>query len=147
MKLTVRTTVQQPYLKVKEGFNEALFRKLNPPFPKVNLRRFDGCEKGDVVDMELEFLLFQQEWESHITDNDTTADYFFFQDEGKKLPFFLKHWKHRHWVKKIDAYSSQIIDDVFFSTGNYLTDLLLFPVMKAQFLYRQPVYRKVFGSS
>lgn len=144
MKFTVRTRVRQPYLKVKEGFNENLFRRLNPPFPKVKLQRFDGCHKGDVVSMELEFGFFRQLWESYITDDDTTATYFFFQDEGRQLPFFLKSWRHRHWVKKMDDHSSQIVDDVTYSTGNYLTDLLFYPVMQAQFLYRQPIYRKIF---
>lgn len=145
MQITIPTTVQQPYLKVKEGFNEALFQKLNPPFPKVNLKRFDGCQKGDVVDMELEFIFFQDRWESHITADDTTDAYFFFQDEGRRLPFFLKSWRHRHWVKKIDRNSSQIVDDIHYSTGSLLTDLLFYPLMKAQFLYRQPIYRKWFS--
>lgn len=144
MELTVRTTVQQPYLKVKEGFNEVLFSKLNPPFPIVKLQRFDGCQKGDVVDMELEFIVFQQRWESLITDDDTTEDYFFFQDEGRQLPFFLKNWRHRHWVKRLDEQSSQIIDNVHYSTGNYVTDLVMYPVMLSQFLYRQPIYRRFF---
>lgn len=145
MQITVLTTVPQPYLKVKEGFNEALFRKLNPPFPKVNLKQFDGCQKGDVVAMELEFFFFQDRWESLITADDTTDAYFFFQDEGRQLPFFLRRWRHRHWVKKIDEYSSQIVDDIHYSTGNFLTDLLFYPLMKAQFLYRQPVYRRWFS--
>lgn len=144
MQITTITTVQQPYLKVKEGFNETLFRKLNPPFPKVNLKQFDGCQKGDVVAMELEFFLFQDRWESHITADDTTDAYFFFQDEGRQLPFFLKSWRHRHWVKKLNENSSQIVDDIHYSTGNFMTDLLFYPIMKAQFLYRQPVYRKWF---
>ena len=145
MQITTITTVQQPYLKVKEGFNETLFRKLNPPFPKVNLKQFDGCQKGDVVAMELEFFLFQDRWESHITADDTTDAYFFFQDEGRQLPFFLKSWRHRHWVKKLNENSSQIVDDIHYSTGNFLTDLLFYPIMKAQFLYRQPVYKKRFS--
>ncbi len=144
MNFTITTKIDQPYLKVKEGFNEKLFRKLNPPFPKVELQRFDGCQKGDVVDMKLLFGVFDQRWESIITADDTTETYFFFQDEGRALPFFLKSWKHRHWVKKAGSYSCEIVDDVHFSTGNYLTDLLMFPVMQAQFLYRKPIYKKFF---
>lgn len=98
MQITFVTPVAQPYLKVKEGFNESLFRKLNPPLPKVQLKRFDGCSKGDVVDMELDFGFFRQRWQSLITADDTTEGYFFFQDEGRQLPFFLKQWRHRHWV-------------------------------------------------
>lgn len=145
MQLRVRTKINRPFLEVKEGFNEQLFTRLNPPFPKVELRRFDGCEKGDLVSMQLHFLLFRQTWESLITADDTTDTYFFFQDEGRQLPFFLKKWKHRHWVKKIDAHASEIVDDVYFSTGNIFTDVFMYPALKAQFLYRQPIYRKFFA--
>ena len=146
MQITIVSPVQQPYLKVKEGFNETLFRKLNPPLPKVKLKRFDGCKTGDVVDMELNFGFFRQRWESLITADDTTGGYFFFQDEGRQLPFFLKHWCHRHWVRKLDEENSEIVDDIHFSTGSYLTDLLMYPAMLAQFLYRKPIYRKHFGN-
>lgn len=145
MQLTVRTKVPQPYLKVKEGFDEKLFTRLNPPYPRVKLQHFDGCRKGDIVDMNLQFGFTDQRWESLITDDDTTNSYFFFQDEGRQLPFFLKSWKHQHWVKKIDEESSQIVDHVHYSTGHYLSDLLLYPILKTQFLYRQPVYRKMFS--
>lgn len=145
MQLQVRTKIRRPYLQVKEGFNEQLFMKLNPPFPKVDLKRFDGCEKGDLVNMQLNFIVFKQTWESLITADDTTKGYFFFQDEGKQLPFFLKKWKHRHWVRKVDEFSSEIVDDVHFSTGNILSDVCMYPLMKAQFLYRPPVYRKFFN--
>ncbi len=144
MQLQVRTKIKRPYLEVKEGFSEQLFRKLNPPFPRVDLKRFDGCEKGDVVNMQLNFVAFKQTWESLITADDTTEGYFFFQDEGRQLPFFLKKWKHRHWVRRVDELNSEIVDDVHFSTGSIFTDVLIYPVMKAQFLYRQPIYRKFF---
>lgn len=145
MQLTITTPVQQPFLKVKEGFDAKLFTSLNPPYPKVKLERFDGCRKGDVVDMKLQFGFTDQRWESLITADDTTGSYFFFQDEGVQLPFFLKHWKHRHWVKKVDENTSEIVDNVHYSSGNFLTDLLLYPALKAQFLYRQPIYRKFFS--
>jgi ligand-binding SRPBCC domain-containing protein len=145
MQLQVRTKIKQSYLQVKEGFNEQLFKKLNPPFPKVILKRFDGCKKGDLVNMQLNFIAFKQTWESLITADDTTEGYFFFQDEGKQLPFFLKQWKHRHWVRKVDEFNSEIVDDIHFSTGHILTDVFMYPLMKAQFLYRKPIYRKFFN--
>lgn len=145
MELQVRTKIKRPFLEVKEGFNEQLFKKLNPPFPKVELKRFDGCQKGDLVSMQLNFLAFKQSWDSLITADDTTETYFFFQDEGKQLPFFLKSWKHRHWVKKINENTSEIVDDIHFSTGSLLTDLVMYPALKAQFLYRKPIYKKFFS--
>ncbi len=66
MKIVVETQVEQGYLDVKAGFDQSLFLRLNPPFPPVKLLRFDGCQKGDLVSLELDFLLFRQKWKSAI---------------------------------------------------------------------------------
>lgn len=49
MQFKIITKVHQDYLSVMEGFTEELFLQLNPPFPPVKLKRFDGCNKGDIV--------------------------------------------------------------------------------------------------
>ena len=76
---------------VVEGFNESLFLKLNPPFPPVRLLQFDGCKKGDVVSLELNFILFKQQWISLITNDQTGEDYFQFIDIGEKMVAFLQY--------------------------------------------------------
>ena len=90
MKITISTKVDQSYLEVKAGFTESLFKKLSPPFPPVRLLRFDGSETGDIVSLELNFIFFRQKWNSHITEDQTTAQEFFFVDEGVELPFFFE---------------------------------------------------------
>ena len=90
MRLLLQTAVESAHLEVKEGFTEALFAKLAPPFPPVKVLRFDGCRAGDLVDLELNFIFFKQKWTSKITEDHLDAQEFRFVDEGIVLPFFLE---------------------------------------------------------
>lgn len=146
MKLRISTNVNASLQAVKKGFTKDLFLSLNPPFPPVRLLQFDGCKEGDKVALELNFIFFKQQWVSDITEDSEDEKEWFFLDEGIRLPFFLKSWKHRHVVEE-EGSGSRIIDDITFSTGTILTDLLLYPALLGQFLYRKPIYRKVFKSS
>lgn len=143
MKINIETQVQQDYLKVKDGFNETLFTKLSPPFPPVKLLRFDGSKTGDLVSLELNFLFFKQKWTSKITDDKTTEQEFYFIDKGVELPFFLKEWQHKHRI--INTKEGSIIrDEITYKSGFSLLTLLLYPALYIQFLYRKPIYRKIF---
>jgi len=95
--------------------------------------------------MELDFLLWKDTWTSIITHDSTTENGFDFIDEGKKLPFPFKKWKHHHIVTQNEDNGSDIIDDISYHSAFILLDLLLYPLMFAQFLYRRPVYKRVFG--
>lgn len=125
------------------GFNQNLFLKLNPPFPPVRLLRFDGCSKDDIVSLELNFLLFKQQWTSVILEDGLDEKEFYFVDAGQKLPFFLKFWKHRHRIVKAGD-GARIVDDITFRSPFFLMDFLLWPVLWLQFLYRKPIYQRVF---
>ncbi len=144
MHLKISTVVESNHLKVKEGFDEELFLKLNPPFPPVKLTKFDGCIKGGQVILELNFILFKQRWVSDITYDHTDEKIFEFIDEGVELPFFLKEWKHHHIVNRIDSKKSQIVDDINFKAPFWIMSLLLYPALYLQFLYRKPIYKKLF---
>ena len=146
MKLTISTPVRANYLHIKENFTEKLFMKLSPPFPPVRLLRFDGCKKGDVVSLELNFIFFKQAWTSVITMDNTDNTTFEFIDEGKELPFFLRTWKHHHKINKISETESEIVDDIEFTTPARILDYLLFPSLWLQFSYRKPIYKKVLRS-
>jgi ligand-binding SRPBCC domain-containing protein len=141
--IKISTKVNQSLLKVWEGFNLELFSKLAPPFPPVVVKEFGGCLKGDKVHLELNFILFKQDWISDIVDQKRTESEIYFIDEGIKLPFFLKYWQHRHRLVK-DNQGTLIIDDITFKTPTILTDFLFYPLMYLQFLYRKPIYKKVF---
>jgi len=144
MNLRIETRVNASLDQVKEGFTKDLFLKLNPPFPPVKLLEFGGCKQGDKVALELNFIFFKQLWVSDITEDHETKDRWFFVDEGTKLPFFLKTWKHHHEVQKGEV-GAAIIDYITFTTGTLLSDLLMYPALLGQFLYRKPIYRKIFN--
>ena len=143
MNIKISTKVNQSLLKVWEGFDLELFSRLAPAFPPVEVKEFGGCLKGDKVHLELNFILFKQDWISDIIDQKQTESEIYFIDEGTKLPFFLSHWQHRHRMVK-DGEGTIIIDDITFKTPTILTDYLFYPLMYLQFLYRKPIYKKVF---
>ncbi len=144
MHISIKTKTAQNYRKVFQGFDIKLFMKLKPPLVGLNVMRFDGCSKGDIVQVEISFLGLKQNWTSLITENENNEDRIYFIDEGIVLPKPLKYWKHKHIIEK-SVDSSIIIDDITYKTGNFLFDLLLFPVFFMQFYYRKPVYRSYFS--
>jgi ligand-binding SRPBCC domain-containing protein len=145
MHLHIHTRVKQPYQQVWAGFDETLFRSLAPPFPPVKVLQFDGCLREDVVSLELNFLFFKQQWTSRITDQQTTEKEIFFVDEGTKLPFFLRYWRHKHRLISTPDGHTVIADEIEFKTPFPLMDYLMYPALWAQFMYRKPIYRRVFG--
>lgn len=145
MRLKIKTQVAQDLNDVLTGFDERLFLKLAPPFPPVKLLRFDGSRKGDTVTLELNFFFFKQQWTSYIVDHkDTTATYQFI-DQGVKLPFFLKKWRHTHILERNEQ-GTCIIDNISYAAPYRWLTPLLYPVLFLQFWYRKPIYRKVFGA-
>jgi ligand-binding SRPBCC domain-containing protein len=143
MNILVKSSVNQNKDAVAQGFTEDLFLKLNPPFPPVKLLQFDGCKKDDIVALELNFLLFKQTWKSLITSDFDNQEEWQFVDEGVQLPFFLKYWKHTHRVLETKN-GCEIIDDIEYRTPNRFLDILMYPALLLQFLFRKPIYKKVF---
>ncbi len=144
MRIIIKTKVAQNYRKVFQGFDINLFMKLKPPFIGLNVKRFDGCAKGDVVQVEINLLGFKQNWTSVITEQVQNEHEIFFIDEGTILPKPLKYWKHKHIIEN-SVDSSIIIDDITYQSGSILIDFLLFPAFFIQFFYRKPVYRSYFS--
>ncbi|WP_425636884.1 SRPBCC family protein [Algoriphagus yeomjeoni] len=144
MKINLSTQVNQDYLSVKNGFDETLFTKLSPPFPPVKLARFDGSEVGDLVSLELNFIFFKQKWTSEISESNTTESEYYFVDIGTILPFFLKKWRHKHRIIK-NGNQTIIRDEIDFSAPFGLATILLYPAIYLQFLYRKPIYKKIFA--
>lgn len=129
--------------RVWQDFDQSLLERLNPPWVSASLLRYDGNQPGDEVHLQLNLLITKQSWVSVITDYSETNQEVAFVDEGRKLPFFLKQWQHRHVIRAVEG-GAEVVDDVRFSSGTWLTDLLLYPALYAQFWYRQPIYRKAF---
>lgn len=144
MKIKIDTLVSQPLEQVKAGFTDKLFLKLNPPFPKVKLKQFDGCMTGDIVSLELNFIFFKQLWISEIVEDKSTAGTFYFVDVGTKMPALFKKWRHKHLLSDKGG-KTEITDDISYQTPFVILDWLMYPFLYLQFKYRRPIYRKVFG--
>lgn len=148
MHIKISTEVVGNYKNILPQFDKTLFLRLSPPGMQVNLIRFDGSKKGDIVQLALRPLglaFLQQEWTSLITEDGENAEEVWFIDEGQILPSFLAKWKHRHIVSKKSENQSIIIDDIHYESPFLLLDWLLYPVMYLQFYYRKPIYRKFFS--
>jgi ligand-binding SRPBCC domain-containing protein len=146
MRVTVQTAVVQLPAEVMAGFTKALFVALAPPFPRLQVVRFDGCRTGDRVEIELDTVVKRLPWTSLIVaDGEEPDGTLFFVDEGQVLPPPLRYWRHRHLVRPGAHGGSIIIDDLEYRTASRLLDALLYPAMWAQFAWRRPIYRRWFG--
>lgn len=146
MKITIATKVGQSLSDVKLGFDKDLFSALSPPFPPVKLLRFDGSKKGDIVSLELDFFLFKQVWTSEITEDNHQEHEFYFVDKGVKLPFFLGAWEHKHRIIHLGNSQTEIRDEISFQGSWKVLTPLLYPVLYLQFLYRKPIYKRIFAA-
>ena len=146
MKIIIKTEVLNSLEAVWTGFDESLFSQLAPPFPPVKLLRFDGSMKGDLVSLELSFIFFKQNWTSLISEQAETEKEIYFIDKGIELPFFLKSWQHKHRLIK-QGKNVLIQDEIEFKTPTFVTDFLFYPIIYAMFLYRKPIYKKIFNKN
>lgn len=143
MQIIITTPVAQNLFQVANRFDEKLLASLNPPFPPVKILRYDGSTTGDEVHLQLNFIIFKQVWKSLITAHHADNHEIYFVDEGIQLPFFLKYWRHKHILTK-NGDTTRITDDVTFKTPFFIFDFLMYPVLYMQFLYRKPIYKKIF---
>lgn len=137
----VRTRVNASMKDVWTLFDATLLAKLSPPFPKVRIVRFDGCQTGDMVSLELNLLFAKLPWTSQITDSIQKEDVCAFVDEGVEMPFGLRAWRHEHRIEKQDVTSCTIVDQISFKTNYLLLDYLLFPLFWGMIVYRIPLYK------
>lgn len=144
MKLYFETPIKLPYEKIRDRFNRDLFIYLSPLFIPFNLKRFDGCKKGDEIHLELGPNGFSQDWISLITFEETNASGWSFIDEGKVLPWPLKYWKHHHRVDRISATESRIVDDIQYECSFAILSYLIRPFMWSVFAIRPGRYQKFF---
>ncbi len=146
MKIIIKTIVEQNYKTVFEGFNEALFLALKPPFLPLTLRQFDGSMTGDKVKITLGKGFLSQKWDALIVEQKETDTEIYFIDEGTALPFFLKKWRHQHRILKLNNDKSVIIDNIYFKTPlGKLSDILIYPIIFFQFWLRKPIYKRYFS--
>jgi ligand-binding SRPBCC domain-containing protein len=138
------TNVKQGFQRVVNGFDRELFTALKPPLLQLKVMRFDGCKKGDRVELFMKIGPVKQLWHSLITEDQATNEYWYFIDKGVLLPYPLTYWKHKHAVIAIDG-RSKIIDEIKFKTGFILTDIIMYPIIFSMFWLRKPIYRRYFS--
>jgi ligand-binding SRPBCC domain-containing protein len=143
MKILIKTKIEKNYQVLFSKFNVELFKALKPPLVNLDIERFDGCKKGDEIHLRMDvFGQLNQRWISLIT-SDFKSDYEInFVDEGALLPPPLVKWKHVHRIEKINETSSLIVDDIYFTSGNIIVDLAIYPALYLMFLYRKPIYKR-----
>jgi ligand-binding SRPBCC domain-containing protein len=124
------------------GANSTKAAKLAPPFPIARIIQFDGCQVNDKVCIELDFLLYKTRWNSEITAYQADATSYVFVDEGTRVPFGIKIWRHEHRIEAISENDSAVIDKIQFQTNYKLLDWLLFPLIWGMIAYRLPLYKK-----
>ena len=129
--------------RVSKGFDENLFKYLLPPPFIARLVSFGGSQPGDIVHLKF-FLPWPSDWISRITKAWSNDENWGFVDEGEKLPFAMKSWKHIHTVEKTGTATCRIVDDMNFSFGNRLADIVLFPILYLAFLPRKRLYSSYF---
>lgn len=126
-----------------QQFDRKLFEALKPKHGKMEIVKFTGSKKGDLV--HLKFLSpLKMEWISEITEDGENEKEAYFIDEGTKLPFPLTFWRHRHVVQKITENSAYIIDDMTFKGVNFLFTLFLYPALYIAFYPRKKIYKSYF---
>lgn len=138
MNIILKSRVDNNLENVHKGFDSELFKYLLPPGAK--LIAFGGSRKGDIVHLNLPLA---GEWISEITEHGETNDSRYFIDEGRKLPYPLKTWKHKHILHR-KGNSTIIEDNMTFSTGSKLLNVLFYPVLLLSFLPRVWQYKSYF---
>lgn len=138
MKITLRSQVEQDLETVAKRFDVDLFKYLLPP--GAELLQFGGSHKGDVVHLKLPLA---GEWVSEISEHGSEEGVWYFIDEGRKLPFPLKRWKHKH-ILRATGDQTIVEDHMYFTTGTFLGNVLFYPVLFLSFLPRIKQYKRYF---
>ena len=139
MNITLRSKVNAELTTVYNRFDDTLFKYLLPP--GAQLIAFGGSKKGDLVHLNLPLA---GEWISEITEDGISDDKCYFIDEGRTLPFPLKEWRHKHILHRSEK-GTIIEDNMTFSTGNAILNVLFYPVLLLSFLPRVWQYRRYFN--
>ncbi|WP_149867244.1 SRPBCC family protein [Solirubrum puertoriconensis] len=145
--MQLRTPVAQAPAQVWAGFTCQLFLDLAPPLPQLRLLRFDGCQRGDLVEIEMHLgPLRLARWTSLITEHgELPSGGRYFVDLGQQLPAPLRYWQHRHLMEAAPNGGTVIVEDLEYRTASLVLDALLYPLVWAQFAWRRPIYRRYFG--
>ena len=142
MKIKICSPVSRSYSEVFSGFSGDLFEYLAPK-GQLKLLRFDGCKKGDII--EIQFLKpLKAFWRSEIVNTNFTEQEASFIDQGTVLPYGIKVWNHQHIVRKTGENSCEIIDEIDYQGLNFFVTLFHFVPLYLSFYQRKSKYCSFF---
>ena len=145
MNIQIKTLVHGHYLSVMQRFDRQLFEALKPKGADMEIVEFTGSEKGDKVHIRFNSPI-KAEWISHITEHGENDKEAYFIDEGVKLPWPLKYWRHKHIVQRVTEDTSCIVDDITFKGPNALMSAAMYPGIFAGFYPRKKIYKAYFNA-
>ena len=95
-KFNYETKIDKEFEEVWTFFSTADNLAKITSFPKVRILSDPSTTPGNTIKMQFNFFIFRISWHSKITKKEQT----YFIDEGEKLPFPFKEWKHTHKFKE-----------------------------------------------
>lgn len=144
MRIRLITTVNATFERVHEGFNKELFDYLMPPFSLATIKRYEGQNPGDIIDLKFH-VPFLGHWTVIIKETWLSYREYGFIDRGLRVPFGIRYWKHIHRVVARNNRTSFIIDDIEFETRSRILDYILYLPLMGIFYPRKFLYRKFFN--
>lgn len=146
MNIHLVTEVAGTVPEVFARFDQQLLAELTPPGVQLTFVEVeDPTHIGAIIHIRVKLLgIFRQEWRNYVSELSVQPHESYFTDEGQSLPRVLKSWRHRHIVRQKGNHV-EIVDDIRYEGAFGLLGWAMYPFLWAQFAYRKPVYRKIFG--
>jgi len=145
MKLKFKTEVHSEMYKTFESFDQSLFRQLSFPLTSVRFERFDGMDKGDEYKFYVSIFGLEQFWHGLVLRRFTSEKECYFIEIGKKLPFPLTAWTHKHKFITAGTNLTTLVDEVEYRCRYKLLEYILLPFWYSYFYFRLWKYRKIFN--
>lgn len=142
-RLVLRTRVRGNPRDIISRFDRELFNYLLPPKWIARVNTFEGSKPGDRVKVEFLFP-YKARMDVEIFSEQITDNECWFTDEGHKLPFGLKYWRHKHRFMA-DGGCCIISDEIEFRASFWLQELFFKMAFRIVFSTRKKKYRAYFG--
>ncbi|MBN2694855.1 hypothetical protein JXR93_09355 [bacterium] len=98
MKIEIKHKISGDLKAQFKKMNKELFMFLNPRFIPLKIDVFEEISKNSIFRLKVMFFRWDGVISEYVIDDNES----YFVDEGVKLPFPLKKWRHKHILKKID---------------------------------------------
>ncbi len=144
-RINIRTKVHGSPREILKKFKKELLIKLTPPFVKIEITQFDGCEKGGEVHIVSSVLGNYQSWVNIIVDSFDSDEECYFVDQAREMPFPFTYWNHTHKIRRVSDEKSYIQDHIVYKCSHPVLELAVYPVVYFLMYYRKPIYLDTFN--